>query len=290
MQQQEGGEETRHSVYTGIFADEAGQQLLAQSMAQIHATLGTAWRACEPKEGKLDVFGKCMDLVDTWNEKTFEQEGAVFSGQPRASDCWRASFSGFVTQVYRSSKMQVRATVPSETAYVQALLTTAAAHPEVRSGRYFTVESALERKDLAMEIIRRSVLLMCDEFVLVQEMEEAYAPGASTPAPVDEVGPDDSASQAGVAARVEKAGAGETREEEARRSSSSSSSSPAHRRPPSPSSSSRSASPRSSRSPRPAPPSLDPRNQDDASSSRSSSRSPPPSRAGHRSVTVVTQR
>ena len=290
MQQQEGGEETRHSVYTGIFADEAGQQLLAQSMAQIHATLGTAWRACEPKEGKLDVFGKCMDLVDTWNEKTFEQEGAVFSGQPRASDCWRASFSGFVTQVYRSSKMQVRATVPSETAYVQALLTTAAAHPEVRSGRYFTVESALERKDLAMEIIRRSVLLMCDEFVLEQEMEEAYAPGASSPAPVDEVGPDDSASQAGVAARAEKAGAGETREEEARRSSSSSSSSPAHRRPPSPSSSSRSASPRSSRSPRPAPPSLDPRNQDDASSSRSSSRSPPPSRAGHRSVTVVTQR
>lgn len=257
------------NVYAGIFADETGQQLLTHSMAQIHATLGTAWRACEPKEGRLDVFGKCMDLVDTWNEKTFEQESAVFAAQPRAADCWRASFTGFVTQVYRSSKkMQVRATVPSETAYVQALLTTAAAHPDVRSGRYFTLESSLERKDLAMELIRRSVALMCDEFVLVQEVEEAYEAPAHAPPP--DVGPDDSASQAGRRDDEEERGeapppplASPPRSRSAARSEAESAA---------PSSQAESAAP-SSASP-------------SASPSRSAAS---PSRAGHRSVTVMTQ-
>lgn len=181
------------NVYAGIFADETGQQLLLHSMAQLQSTLGTAWTACAPKENRLDVFAKCMDLVDTWNDRTFAEEAATFSQRPRAPECWRDAFVGYVRQVYRGGKTQVRATVPSEAAYVQALLSNAAKYRGVRSGRYFECDSSLERKDMAMEIIRMAVVGLCTEFVLEEPKQWAETP-------VADVSPDDSASQVGVRA------------------------------------------------------------------------------------------
>lgn len=185
------------NVYAGIFADEPGQQLLNHSMAQLASTLGTAWTACEAKEDRLDVFQRCMDLVDTWNDKTFAEEAeAVFAAQPRSSECWRAAFSGYVRQVYRSSNVQVRATVPNKTAYVQTLLTVAAKHPTFRSGHYFEVESPLDKKDVAMDVVRQAMAVLCDEFVY----EQAAASVVDEATPADAITPDDSASQVGVQA------------------------------------------------------------------------------------------
>ena len=182
------------NVYVGIFADEVGQQLLAHSMAQLDATLGTAWSACDSKENKMEVFGRCMDLVDSWNEKTFAEEASsTFSTRPRSDECWRTAFGGYVRQVYRGSKHQVRATVPNSTAYVQTLLTTAAQHPVVRSGRYFDFESTLDKKDVAMDVIRQGLSTLCGEFVYEEPLQ---ATEASQP----DVDPDDSASQVGVRA------------------------------------------------------------------------------------------
>lgn len=190
---------TPRNVYAGIFVDEPGQQLLNHSMAQIASTLGTAWSACEAKEDRLDVFHRCMDLVDTWNDKTFAEEAeAVFAKQPRSSECWRAAFAAYVRQVYRSSNVQVRATVPNQTAYVQTLLTVAAKHPTVRSGRYFEVESSLDRKDVAMDVIRHAMATLCDEFVYEQAAATSLV--EETGAPTDAITPDDSASQVGVRA------------------------------------------------------------------------------------------
>lgn len=190
------GKGMQRNVYAGIFVEEPGQQLLNHSMAQIQATLGTAWNACESKENRLDVFGRCMDLVDTWNEKTFAEESqAVFEGLPRSNECWRAAFSAYVRQVYRGSKSQVRATVPNGPAYVQALITAASKHPVVRSGKYFEFESSLERKDVAMDVVRQSIATLCNEFVY----EEEAAPTVVDAVPAD-ISPDDSASQVGIKA------------------------------------------------------------------------------------------
>lgn len=177
------------NVYAGIFAEEPGQQLLNHSIAQIGATLGTAWEACEAKEDRLGVFGKCMDLVDTWNDKTFAEEAGVFAAQPRSQECWRSAFADYVRQLYHGTKAKVRVTVPHPPAYVQLLLTNAAKHPDVRSGRYFECDSSLERKDVAMDVIRQSMAQLCDEFVLRQDPATDVGP---------ELGPDDSASQVGV--------------------------------------------------------------------------------------------
>lgn len=196
----------RHNVYAGIFADEAGQNILAHSMAQIEATLGVAWHACKDKECRDEVFHKCMDLVDTWNDRTFTEEAEVFMKQPRASDCWRTAFTGYVRQIYRGSKLQVRASIPRETVYVQALLQASAKDPFVRSGTYFECASPLDRKDAAMGIIRSALGSLCDEFVYLEEPAPPVYVGAP-PMPDEseagarsDVSPDDSASQSGRAA------------------------------------------------------------------------------------------
>lgn len=195
--------ETR-PIYAGIFVNETGQQLLSHSMAQLQATLGTAWTACEPKENRLEVFGKCLDIVDTWNEKTFAEECEIsFCKQSRAAECWRNAFVTYVRQVYNGGKTQVRVTMPSETAYVQALLTASAKHPFIRSGRYFTCELSLERKDAVMDVIRQAMAQLCDEFVLEQDPEPV-----SEPTPEPDLCPDDSASQVGSRRRVEASESG----------------------------------------------------------------------------------
>ena len=186
----------RHHIYAGIFLDETGQQLLNHSLAQLQSTLGTAWDACYTKENRLHVFSKCMDLIDTWNEKTFAEEAQFYAKQPRAVECWRSSFIAFVRQVYRDAKMQVRATVPNETAYVQALLNEGARHAAVRSGVFFTCDSSLEKKDITMDIIRLAISKLCDDFVL--EEEEAPLEADITRSAYPDVLPDDSASQVGA--------------------------------------------------------------------------------------------
>lgn len=189
---------TDRHVYTGMFADEAGQQLLLNSMAQLDATLGTAWDACTLKEDRDAVFGKCCDLVGTWNDTTFEQEARAFTAPPRAYEHWRTSFGNFVKQTYRGAKdrgVRVNASVPQSTVYVQALLGEAATHAAVRSGQYFEFSSPLDKKDVAMDLVRRATARLVGEFVV----EEENAPPARTVGALADalplVDPDDSASQ-----------------------------------------------------------------------------------------------
>ena len=183
-------------MYTGIFMEETGQQLLNCSIVQLLSTLGVAWEACKTKEKRLDVFTRCMDLVETWNEKTFGEEAQVFSSQPRASECTQEAFRNYVRQMYRSSaSVRVRATLPSDAAYVQSMLTCGAKHPAVRSGKFFECDSSLERKDVGMDIVRQALGHLSDEYVFLEEVEGS---GDTTP----DVGPDDSASQVGIAAHT----------------------------------------------------------------------------------------
>lgn len=191
------------NVYSGIFADEVGQQLLNHSLAQIDATLGTAWAATEHKEDRVAVFGKCLDLVGTsFNEKTFADEAATtFQAQPRAAECWRGSFEAYVRQaIAANTKARIRGTVPGEAAYVQALLTVASRSAFVRSGAYFSCDSPLDRKDAAMDIVRQALAQLCLEYVYEEEeaAEAAIAPAhAASECASEEVGPEDSASQVG---------------------------------------------------------------------------------------------
>ena len=183
-------------IYAGIFANEPGQLLLHQSMAQIDATLGTAWTACQCKEDKLAVFHKCIDLLDTMSDKLFEDETDAFLSTERVNECLRQAFVGYVRQVYRSSKKQVRVSVPTPSAYVQTLLTVAAKAPQVRSGQYFQQQSSIERKDIMMDVIRQTTARLCSEYVLEEDPVMEHFEQSSA-ADDDDVAPEDSASQIG---------------------------------------------------------------------------------------------
>ena len=199
-------------IYAGIFADEAGQHLLATSLSQLVSTLGVAWDACKTKESPQTVFAECMDVVAGWPTQAFVDEASRhFSAQPRATESLRTAFIDYVKQMYGScdrDRYEVRAGVPTDAIYVQALLSHGARFASLRDGRFFRVDSNLERKDVAMDVIRHALVQLCDEYVLVQERtvpEASVAPGAPTISShqhdrhddmrnLGDIGPDDSAS------------------------------------------------------------------------------------------------
>ena len=195
-------------VYTGIFTREPAQRLLYRSLAQMQETLGAAWRACCDKEDCVGVFGRCMDSVETWNDRVFQQEAETcFVAQDAGiDDCLRTCFLSFVDEMrpeHPSSAMQgkrVEVSVPAPWVFVQALLTIAARHPQVRSGALFTTDWSLERKDIAMDIVRDALRTLHDEYVsyVEEEREEEDEDDDAAASRCDEVLPEDSASNVGV--------------------------------------------------------------------------------------------
>lgn len=181
------------SLYTGIFEDEMGQYLLTSCLAQLDATLGLAWRACQKKEYTQTLFEKCLRKVRReWNERIFEQEAAVFTRFRNARASLKHAFvqytksmASHAAPMYRGSNKndsttsttQLRITVPANVVFVTRLLCTAARHPEVRSGEIFNagVAAQLARKDIAMQIIREVFDNLQEEFVIVQAKEEEGA-------------------------------------------------------------------------------------------------------------------
>lgn len=175
---------TTHNVYVGIFAKESGQQLLDMCIEQIQSTMCAAWTLCEPKEDPVSVYLRCLDTIDGWNEKTFQQEAEMsFLAHPRAELVWGSCFESYVMQTYEgmgTDKNPVRATVPKATVFVQSLIEHAAKNEYVRSPRSFFGSATnhklaeigtLERDRIVMSIVRASLVALCNDFVYVSTDE-----------------------------------------------------------------------------------------------------------------------
>lgn len=189
-----------HRIYSGMFIDEVGQQLLNASMAQIINTIGVAWDASCLKEDSVEVFGRCMKLVHNWNNRVFEHEARTFSAESRAVECFKECFLTYVKQMYRGASKQsnfsLNITIPSIDIYVQNLILVTAEDPFVLSGRFFEDStSLLEKKDVVMSTIRKSFDNLRKEYVIEQTIPEAVR--ETQPDEMD-VSPDDSASNAGT--------------------------------------------------------------------------------------------
>ena len=142
-----------------------------------------------------------MDMVSTWNEKVFEGK-TVFGTGARAAECLEMAFRRYLKNMYRhrSPKPVVSVNMPSNAAYVQALLTEAAAHPFILSGRYFEAEP-MQQEHCLMSVIRKAMEKLRDDYVLETEAPECHDQSS-------DVGPDDSASNLGTpCAQVQPDGA-----------------------------------------------------------------------------------
>ena len=194
-------------LYAGIFVDEVGQRLLACSLAQLDATIGTAWRACQTKEASAELYERCLDLVESWNERVYEEEARVLTDQPGGGEAVQEAFVRYVRDMFRGRARphgKVHLTRPSDVAYVQALIGAAVRHRGVRSGRMFDDAAPLERKDAGMDIVRDAFVHLQREFVLVEPLPAGPATAVGSLAQAD-VSPADSASQVGSPYRGEGA-------------------------------------------------------------------------------------
>lgn len=170
-------------VYAGIFAEENGQRLLRHCISQILYSFGPAFDQSLKKENSEQVFKRCMNLIDQWNSKVFEQESEHFTKEIGSEECLRSSFYVFVRQMHpkikekNGKKREIRFTEPSHPVFVQSLLSHASHHPRVVNGSFFkTTTSQLEQKDIAMDCIRDAFAALHDEFVIVEEVQQDAPP------------------------------------------------------------------------------------------------------------------